>query len=62
MNSDRPTLEEQIAVSKMTDQELRDLLTCRHDFWRRLDLFIFCHSELFWHIIHWNWFCIYCSK
>ncbi len=50
----RPTLEEQIRISKMSDKELIEVLRPpRVRFW------IFRHFELLWHIIHWNWFDIW---
>ena len=55
MIEDRPTLEEQIAISKLTDEECIKLIV-PHDGLRGMDFFIFCHLEWLWHIIHWNWF------
>lgn len=51
----RPTLEEQIAVSKMTEEELIQALM-PHTFLERMEFWIFCHHKLLWHIICWNWF------
>ena len=52
---ERPTLEDQITVSKMTDEECIEALVPRKG---RLgvDFRIFCHWEFLWHLIHWNWF------
>ena len=51
----RPTLEEQIRISKMPDEEcikalLPSTVSEHIDFW--------LHNELMliWRIIHWNWF------
>lgn len=50
----RPTLEEQIAVSKMTDEELVELLRPpRVKFW------LYRHCNLLWSIVYWNWFDIW---
>ncbi len=50
----RPTLEEQIAVSKMADAEcikaLRGVGLERADFW------LYRRLRLVWRVIHWNWF------
>jgi len=55
---ERPTLEDQISISKMTDEECVYALM-PHGFWQRLDFWIFCHCEFLWNLIHWNWFNIY---
>lgn len=55
---ERPTLEDQIRVSKMTREELIDCLI-PHTFWEKVNFWIFCHCELSWHIINWNWFDIW---
>jgi len=51
----RPTLEEQIAISKLTNEECIQLLMGRNKI-ERFDFFIFRHAEWLWHILHWNWF------
>jgi hypothetical protein len=51
----RPTLEEQIRISKMTDKEAIKALAPE----RNIDLWIHRHCSLLWHIIHWNWFDIW---
>jgi hypothetical protein len=58
---DRPTLEEQIRVSKMTDEECIDALI-PHTFWGRIDFWLDCHCPLLWRILHWNWFNIYTGE
>ncbi len=50
---EKPTLEEQIRVSKMTDGECIKALTGGWHFW------VFRHSELLWTILFWNWFDIW---
>jgi len=53
MLNDRPTLADQVTISKMTDDELIDCFM-PHGFWQKLDFWIFgCH--LLWNIIHWKW-------
>lgn len=51
----RPTLENQIRVSKMTDEECVKALM-PHGFWQRANFWIFNHCRLLWCIIRWNWF------
>ena len=48
----RPTLEDQIEVSKMTREECVEALR-PHGFWQTLDFWLFCHCELLWSILHW---------
>lgn len=50
----RPTLEDQIAISKLQDEECIELLKGKGI--KRVDFWIFCHMEALWHIIHLNWF------
>lgn len=45
---ERPTLEAQIRVSKMTEKELRNFLTPAS----RLEFWIYCHCERLWHVIY----------
>lgn len=52
---ERPTLEEQIRVSKMTDEELVQLLAPPGN----VDFWIHWHFEFLWRVIHWNWFDIW---
>lgn len=63
---ERPTLEEQIKASKATsgetaqsfkptDEEIAQMFTPVG----RVDLWIYNHCELLWHIIHWCWFDIW---
>ena len=49
---ERPTLEDQIRANKLTDDEVMEFFkpVGRVEFW------IYCHFELLWHIIYWNWF------
>jgi hypothetical protein len=54
--TDRPTLKEQIAVSKLTDQECVDLLTCKGQPIKQIDFWIFRKVKWLWSLIHWNWF------
>uniref|UniRef100_A0A6M3IHL8 Uncharacterized protein n=1 Tax=viral metagenome TaxID=1070528 RepID=A0A6M3IHL8_9ZZZZ len=62
----RPTLEAQIAqrkeIDSMSDQDMIDLLTLRHDFLGRIDLWLHAHAHFIWAILHLNWFCIWCGK
>lgn len=51
----RPTLEEQIRISKMTDEELMDFFL-PHGFWGRIDFFIFRHIHFLWCIYRWRWY------
>lgn len=53
--SQRPTLEEQIKVSKMTEEELVECLM-PHGFWQTLSFWMHNHCELLWHILYWHWF------
>ena len=48
----RPTLEEQIRVSKLTDEELLRLLAPPHN----LELWMYGHCKLLWRIVSWNWY------
>ena len=64
---DRPTLSEQIELQRiiksMTEQDCIDALTMKDRFVViRLDMWLHSQANLFWRIIHWNWFCIYCGK
>lgn len=52
---ERPTLEDQIRVSKMTREELIEVLR-PHTLLGMVNFWIFRHCELLWHIINWNWF------
>lgn len=52
---DRPTLEQQIAVSKMTDEECMEAFK-PHGFQEKVDFWIFRHTYRIWQTIHWNWF------
>jgi hypothetical protein len=52
--TDRPTLKEQIAVSKLTDQECIELLKGKGLY--RFDFWIFRKVKWLWSLIHWNWF------
>ena len=54
----RPTLEDQITLSKMTDEECLEVLMPSKG-WKRIDFWIFRHCNFFWRVIHWNWFEIY---
>ena len=52
---DRPTLEEQIRINKMTDEEcIRALMTPLG--------WIHNHCLLVWRIIRWNWFNIWTGE
>jgi len=51
----KPTLEEQIAVSKMTEEEcIRALMP--KGFRQKCDFWLHCHFLFLWQLIHWNWF------
>jgi len=52
---ERKTLEEQIEISKLTDDECISLLT-GNNVWRRIDFWIYRKLHCVWRIIHWNWF------
>ena len=52
--NDRPTLEEQIAISKLTYEECMELI--RPHGWKKLDFFLHNNVRWLWSIIHWNWF------
>lgn len=52
---ERPTLEDQIRVSKMTCEECVEALM-PHTFWQKLSFWIYNHCESLWHIIRWKWF------
>jgi len=56
--TDRPTLEDQLAVSKMTNEDCVDALM-PHVFWQTLSFWMFTYCEFLWRIIHWNWFDIW---
>lgn len=62
----RPSLEEQIAwkkkVDSMSDKELVDFLTLRHDIRGRIEFWLFRRSKFLWSLLNWNWFCIWCGK
>ena len=62
----RPTLKDQLAwkwkVDDMTDEELVDFFTLRHDWLGRIDLWVFGNLYLLWCTVHWSWFCIWCGK
>jgi len=51
----RPTLDEQIRISKMTDEECIEALVPSKG-WQSIDFRIFCHCKVLWQLIHWNWF------
>ena len=53
--NNRPTLERQIAISKMTDEECIDALI-PHGFGGKLEFFIFCHFYFLWCIFRWKWY------
>jgi len=50
----RPTLEEQLIASKLTDEECIRLLV-PHGI-RGIDFWLFNHLNFVWRVIHWNWF------
>jgi len=54
----RPTLEEQIRISKMTDKECIEALVPSKGL-RLINFWIYRHCELLWRIVHWNWFDIW---
>ena len=54
----RPTLEEQIRVSKMTDEELIKLLMLPS----KIEFWLFRHSQFLYSLLYWSWFCIWCGK
>ena len=51
---DRPTLEEQIAVSKLTYEECMELI--RPHGLKKVDFFLHQKVRWLWSILHWNWF------
>ena len=58
----RPTLEEQLRqrkkVDSMTDEELTKFFSPVGSF----DRWLFGKSEFMWHLLNFNWFCIWCGK
>jgi len=54
----RPTLEDQIRVSKMTDRECVEALL-PHTPFGKVDFWLHWRFSLFWSVIHWNWFDIW---
>jgi len=59
--ADRPTLEEQIRVSKMTMEELIDCLA-PHGLWEKLSFWLHNHCNPLWHLYRWNWFNIWTDE
>ena len=55
---DRPTLEAQIGVSKMTRDELMELLLL-HTPLKWISFWLHNHCLIVWRIIYWNWFDIW---
>lgn len=55
---ERPTLEEQIRVSKMTREELIECLMPSGSY-QRFDFWVHNHCILVWRVINWNWFDIW---
>jgi len=51
----KPTLEEQIAISKLTDEECLKLLL-PHTLLGKIDYWIHNHALLLWRLYRWNWF------
>lgn len=51
----RPTLGEQIAISKMTDEECIKALLPQTSL-GKIDFWLHNHCLLVWRIVHWNWF------
>ena len=56
----RPTLERQIEVSKLSDEQLFDAFVGGRR--GKIDLWIFSKCHFIWSLIHWNWFCIWCGR
>ena len=54
---DKPTLEEQLAVSKFSFEECINLLKGNPIEW-----IIYRKLNTIWHVIHWNWFNIYTEE
>ena len=62
MNSDdRPTLEDQLAVSKLTDEDCMRLLTGGNPL-LRMDFWLHRNCRWAWHIINWNWFNVWTGE
>lgn len=55
---DRPTLEDQIILSKMTREELIDQLM-PHGLWQISSFWLHRHCKLLWCVVRWNWFDIW---
>ena len=61
MIDNRPTLKEQIEVSKMTDEEIVDLFL-PHGFWEKLDFWMCFHCLIIWRLANWNWFNVWTNE
>ena len=58
---DRPTLEEQIRVSKMTEEELVKALL-PHTPFERVSFWLHSHCPFVWRVVRWNWFNIWTEE
>ena len=58
---ERPTLKEQIAISKLTDEECIRLLL-PHTLQARVDFWLHNHFLFLWRLYHWNWFNIWTGE
>ncbi len=57
----RSTLDEQIAISKLTEEDcIRALIP--HSVLGRSDFWLHNHLVLVWRFIHWNWFNIFSGE
>ncbi len=57
----RPTLEEQIRISKMTDEECIKALLPQTPL-GKIDFWLHNHCLLVWRIFKWNWFNIWTGE
>ncbi len=57
-----PTLEQQIATSKLSDEECVNLLLGRNHWYLRLNFWIFRFAPFLWRVLNFNWWCIWCGK
>ena len=62
MIDNRPTLEEQLRINAMSDEECIEALCGKPLSWRRFQVNLHAHCHFLWSIINWNWFCFDCGK
>ena len=53
--TNRPLLEDQVRVSKMTTEELVEALMPQ-TLWQKMSFWLFRHNEFLWTVIRWKWF------